>query len=368
MDYSPGFVIFIVSVGVPALVLLLLYAKSFTYKDNKESRFEHLIGQWKIRREKNSRRKEYSYLMDHYKWLKDRVQEDDGKEPENLPTLISHFKDAKSNKSLKKDLDTLFRDKMHLFQKLNYHRVVEEMNRQINYVLVILVVVAIACLVLPFFYYSAGTLEPEANTEYAEFIHKIDSVHNIAGFIITPSDSNSDVQARHKDTLFAQLPNDPNQVEEYRLFRQKAMDAKFQAMADFSSGYTSFLFIKQALIRFVTIAFLFTILGYLLRMYRRLLDKRTRFRQLEEATTITLFYLFKKVARAKTDEERKEAKLIEQSLPKMIDKLYDFSVIEPAKGGKDDERINSTISEMNKAIHDVYKMIADIKQSTHSQQ
>lgn len=429
----------IIATLVVAMVLCLIYfifirkgheyKNEKTSKERKESYFKHWIG---IRRkfiEGKTRRKEYSYLEDHLKWVRDRIEGDwtkggddkvkqadesqaegdrtegsrlkedgDKKKPKKIedrnvggrlredvgkkkpkkteegfkqppksgnkvPSLSSYW--AADNGELSSDLKTLFRDKLHLFQKLNYHRVVEEMNRQIWFVTVLLVVVAIGCFVLPFIYYKASTLEPEANSEYAAFIRKIDTLHNEAGFISNPGGMHSENQAVRRNNLpdreFIDVSDD-----ELSIFRRKAMDAKFLAMAEFSTGYTSFLFLKQALIRVVTMVFLFTILGYLLRMYRRLLDKRTRFRQLEEATTITLFYLFKKVTRAETQREKDEAFLIRENLPKMIDKLYDFSVIEPAKGGKDDERINSTISEMNKAIHDVYKMIADLQQSSRS--
>lgn len=301
---------------------------------------------WYIKKRSSVRlQKSYSFIDEHEEWLKS-IRDDSGSGA-SRSTLKSW--------SFQNEAKSVLKDKLHLFQKLNYHRVVEEMNRQIRYVFLFLFLVSIGCVGLPIFYYNSPTLEPEANTEYQLFIHKIDSLYDEAGYF-------GDISIK-KPRITKLTRQDSADIS---AFRKKSMEAKFTAISDFSSGYTSFLFIKQALIRFVTIVFLFTILGYLLRMYRRLLDKRTRFRQLEEATTTTLFYLFKKGASGKTEEERREVRLIEENLPKMIDKLFDFSVIEPAKGGKDDERINSAISEMNKAIQDLHETIKNLQQSSPS--
>lgn len=360
--------------GLCVFLIVFVLDKRYPYKGKKEnlnrneSLISNLLGRLKKSKERNNRRKEYSYLEDHFKWVRDRLEGDrnsiPGSSASEPPSLASLWADKDSK--LRSELNTLFRDKLHLFQKLNYHRVVEEMNKQIWFVTVLLVVVALACFVLPFIYYKANTLEPEANTEYAAFIRKIDSLHNEAGFLKNPNDSDTVSRIVRADSISSHSSFSSDNEKELSMFRQKAMDAKFLAMAEFSAGYTSFLFLKQALIRVVTMAFLFTILGYLLKMYRRLLDKRTRFRQLEEATTITLFYLFKKGVRATSKEEIREAKLIKENLPKMIDKLYDFSVIEPAKGGKEEAQLASTISEMNKAITDVYKMMVDLRDNSRA--
>lgn len=272
--------------------------------------------------------------------------EDRGKAADNDKTRNERYEDAKKFDAHYRNLESklaqtddvrttllaLERDKYSLYQKLNFHRLVDELvSRRRGVVAAIVAVIVLIFGVIGFEIYS-DSITQRITEDY----------------VLIDKTTNDALESKRR--LVDTLNLEPVQRA---AILQEVVSKYTDLDQTISANYYSSSLLRGFILRASALAVLLFFLGVLIRTYFSLERQVTRFRLMEEATTVVLFYLLKKF------DGPSEQAVLRDTLPLLIGKLYDMPG-EPGsqKGGTD---LGESIRNLNTATSNLSKMVIDVQ-------